>query len=170
MSGDTKAHAHFTHEYMVWVDCEMTGLDIKHDKLLEGTRPNQNHHSNPILIHDLVACLLTDSNLKEIDALGPLVVNCDKEVLDRMNKWCIKTHTKTGLVKAALNSNYSVDDVDQQLHSFLSKHQIKYGLLAGNSVSYDRIFLEKYCPKFYSCLHYRNLDVSSFKEVIRFIV
>ena len=60
-----------------------------------------------------------------------------------------------------------MEDTDQQLFDLLTKHGIKRAGLAGNSVSYDRIFLAKWCPKFSSLLHYRNLDVSSFKEIVR---
>ena len=149
MATDTNAHKHQTHPILVWVDCEMTGLEIDKDRLLE------------------VAVILTDSELNEVDTLGPLHIQTSQEVLDNMNEWCKKNHKKSGLTDACLNSSLSMEDVDQELFGLLKKHGIKRAGLAGNSVSYDRIFLAKWCPKFSSLLHYRNLDVSSFKEIVR---
>ena len=149
MANDPKAHRYQTHPILVWVDCEMTGLEIEKDRLLE------------------VAVILTDSDLNEVDTLGPLHVQTSQEVLDNMNDWCKKNHKKTGLTEACLKSQLTMEDVDQQLFDLLNKHEIKRAGLAGNSVSYDRIFLAKWCPKFSSLLHYRNLDVSSFKEIVR---
>ncbi|KAI1287292.1 Oligoribonuclease, mitochondrial [Halotydeus destructor] len=149
MAADTKAHHFQTNSTLVWVDCEMSGLNINKDKLLE------------------VAMILTDSDLNELETLGPLIINTDKSVLDGMDEWCTKTHTKTGLVQACLKSQLTVEDVDTQLYDMLQAHNVKYGVLAGNSVSYDRLFLDKFCPKFASLLHYRIIDVSTFKEVLR---
>lgn len=149
MAADTKAHHFETHSTIIWLDCEMSGLDINKDKLLE------------------VAVILTDSSLKEEATLGPLVVKTDKAVLDNMNDWCKKNHGKTGLVKACLESSLTIEEIDEQLYQLLSSKGIRYGVLGGNSVSYDRIFMAKFCPKFSSLLHYRNIDVSSFKEIFR---
>lgn len=149
MSMDTNAHHYQTHPSIVWVDCEMTGLDINVDKLME------------------VAVIITSSDLVEEASLGPLVVRTEKPVLDAMGDWCTKQHTKSGLVKSCLESKLTVEEVDKQLCDLLSSRGIKNAAIAGNSVSYDRVFLAKFCPKFSKLLHYRTIDVSSFKEVLR---
>lgn len=149
MATDTNAHLYQTHPLLVWVDCEMTGLEVEKDTLME------------------VAVILTDSNLSEIETLGPLFIHTSQQSLDTMNEWCKKNHKKTGLINECLKSDLTIEQVDQVLHDFLSKHKITRAALAGNSVSYDRQFLAKYCPKFSSLLHYRTVDVSSFKEIFR---
>ena len=149
MSTDTKEHHFETHSNIVWVDCEMTGLNPQTDKLLE------------------IAVVLTDSSLEILSSIGPFVIKTPPEILNNMNDWCKKNHKKSGLIDACLVSQLTVDDVDKQIFNFLNSQSIKLAPLAGNSVSYDRQFLEKYCPKFSSCLHYRTIDVSSFKEMIR---
>ena len=78
MATDTKAHRYQTHPILVWVDCEMTGLEIEKDRLLE------------------VAIILTDSDLNEVDTLGPLHIQTSQDVLDNMNDWCKKNHKKSG--------------------------------------------------------------------------
>lgn len=149
MANDTNAHKYQTHPILVWVDCEMTGLEIEKDRLLE------------------VAVILTDSDLNEVQSLGPLHIQTSQEVLDNMNDWCKKNHKKSGLTAACLKSDLTIEAVDDQLHDLLTKHGITRAGLAGNSVSYDRLFLQKWCPKFSSLLHYRNIDVSSFKEIVK---
>lgn len=153
---------------LVWVDCEMTGLDANVDKILE------------------VAVIITDGQLQQVDLLGPLVAQTPKSVLDNMNEWCKTNHGASGLVQACLDSQLTIEQIDDQLYDLCQRHSITKGycdfnskfnyltvfwsffrLLAGNSVSYDRIFLQKYCPKFASCLHYRTVDVSTIKELVR---
>lgn len=149
MATDTNAHLYQTHPLLVWIDCEMTGLEIEKDTIME------------------IAVILTDSDLNEVETLGPLFIHTSQDKLNCMNDWCKKNHKKTGLSDKCLNSDLDIERADELLHQFLSKHEITRAALAGNSVSYDRQFLAKYCPKFSSLLHYRNLDVSSFKEIFR---
>lgn len=130
MASDTNLHRYQTHPLIVWVDCEMTGIEVNTDQLLE------------------IAVILTDSDLTEIDSMGPLHIQTEKAKLDSMNAWCIKNHTKSGLVAACLNSELGIEEADARLSDLLKKHGIKRAALAGNSVSYDRLFLQKYCPKF----------------------
>ncbi|XP_054153912.1 oligoribonuclease, mitochondrial-like isoform X2 [Oppia nitens] len=139
----------FLGKKLVWVDCEMSGLDVNVDRLLE------------------VAVVVTNGNLETIKQFGPFVIKTDKHILDSMNDWCVKTHNQTGLVKQCLESQLTVEEVDKKLYEAMYELNIKNGLLAGNSVSYDRLFLNKYLPKFASCLHYRTIDVSTIKELIR---
>ncbi|XP_053209871.1 oligoribonuclease-like isoform X2 [Panonychus citri] len=149
MPDETKLHYYETHSDIVWADCEMSGLDIDKDQLLE------------------VAVIITDSNLNEIATLGPLVIKTDPHVLSNMDEWCTRNHTKTGLYQACLESQLTVDQVDQQLYDLLASRNMKLAVLAGNSIAFDKLFLSKFCPKFSSLLHYRTIDVSSFKEVIK---
>lgn len=130
MASDTNAHKYAAHPLIVWVDCEMTGLEISTDKLME------------------IAVIITDGDLKEVDTLGPLYIKTEQAVLDLMNDWCKKHHKKSGLTKECLKSDLTIEVADQALFDLLNKHQIKRAALAGNSVSYDRQFLAKYCPQF----------------------
>lgn len=132
-------------KYLVWVDCEMTGLDLGKDKLLE------------------IAVIITDNDLNEVDRLGPLVLNCDERSLDSMNDWCKKVHTKSGLTTKSLESTLTVEMVDNLFFDKLNQHSIKGAVLAGNSISIDNLFIRKYLHRTADLLHYRLLDVSSVK-------
>jgi oligoribonuclease len=130
MADDTNAHKYQTHPILVWVDCEMTGLQVEKDRLME------------------IAVILTDSDLNEVESLGPLYIQTPHPVLDNMNDWCKKNHAKSGLTKQGLDSELTIEQADELLFQLLSRHKIKRAGLAGNSVSYDRVFLAKWCPKF----------------------
>lgn len=130
MASDTNAHKYAAHPLIVWVDCEMTGLEISTDQLLE------------------IAVIITDGDLKEVDTLGPLYIKTDQAVLDSMNDWCKKHHKKSGLTAECLKSDLTIESADESLFELMNKHEIKRAALAGNSVSYDRLFLAKFCPKF----------------------
>ncbi|XP_045468433.1 oligoribonuclease, mitochondrial isoform X2 [Harmonia axyridis] len=137
-------------ERIVWIDMEMTGLDIEKDKIME------------------VACLVTDSNLNII-AEGPdLIINHPKEVLDTMNDWCKTQHAKTGLTEACLKSQTSIADAEKILLDFVKEHTTsKCSPLGGNSVYMDRLFLKKFLKNVDEHLHYRIIDVSTVKELCR---
>ena len=130
MADDTNAHKYQTHPILVWVDCEMTGLQVEKDRLME------------------IAVILTDSDLNEVEALGPLYIKTEQSVLDQMNEWCKKNHRKSGLSEQCLTSDLTIEQADDQLFELLNRHKIKRAGLAGNSVSYDRVFLSRWCPKF----------------------
>ncbi|KAI9064529.1 ribonuclease H-like protein [Trametes sanguinea] len=135
---------------LVWVDCEMTGLDPKTDKILE------------------IAVLITNGNLELVDEGISYIVRTDKEVLDKMGDWCRGTHGASGLTQACLESPYTKDFVQQQILSYIKKWipKERIGVLAGNSVHMDRMFLAQEMPEILEHLHYRGLpDVSSIKEV-----
>ncbi|XP_041979845.1 oligoribonuclease, mitochondrial isoform X2 [Aricia agestis] len=135
---------------IVWVDLEMTGLDINKDHIME------------------IACLVTDADLN-IVAEGPnVVIHQPREVLDQMGDWCKAHHGESGLTKDSLNSRISVEEAEKQILKFVSTHVPENRCpLAGNSVYMDRLFLYKYMPKFNSYLHYRIIDVSTVKELAR---
>uniref|UniRef100_A0A8C0MSH1 Oligoribonuclease, mitochondrial n=3 Tax=Canis lupus TaxID=9612 RepID=A0A8C0MSH1_CANLF len=135
---------------MVWVDLEMTGLDIEKDQIIE------------------MACLITDSDLN-ILAEGPnLIIKQPDELLDSMSDWCKEHHGKSGLTKAVKESTMTLQQAEYEFLSFV-RQQTPPGLcpLAGNSVHADKKFLDKYMPQFMKHLHYRIIDVSTVKELCR---
>ena len=134
----------------VWIDLEMTGLNIHTDVILE------------------IATVITDGSLNII-AEGPAFVICQpEEVLLRMDKWCVEQHGKSGLTQAVLQSNISVDYAEQETLHFIKKYCVeRSGILAGNTVWQDRNFLAKYMPSIIQYLHYRLVDVSTIKEIIK---
>ncbi|XP_032085952.1 oligoribonuclease, mitochondrial [Thamnophis elegans] len=135
---------------IVWVDLEMTGLDIEKDQILE------------------MACLVTDSGLN-ILAEGPnLIINQPDELLDGMSDWCKEHHGKSGLTKAVKESTVSLRQAEYEFLSFI-RQQTPPGVcpLAGNSVHADKKFLDKHMPQFMKHLHYRIIDVSTVKELCR---
>lgn len=137
--------------FLVWADCEMTGLDTAKDTLVE------------------IALVVTDSDLNVIDPGIDIVIQESAEKLDSMIDVVKKMHEKSGLTKEILNSNTSVAEAEAQCIAYLKKLGIKGGSapLCGNSIGVDRRFLDKYMPKLDYFLHYRSIDVSSFKEVCR---
>ncbi|GAA5966067.1 hypothetical protein JCM8115_004921 [Rhodotorula mucilaginosa] len=149
---------------IVWIDCEMTGLnpylppkdlkageDFLPDRILE------------------IACIVTDKDLEPLDEGVEFIIKTEKTVLDRMNEWCINQHGKTGLTQACLESKYTMEQVDQLVTEYVTRHfpPEAPALLAGNSVHADKAFINKDLPLLASKLHYRILDVSSIKEIGR---
>ncbi|KAE8592180.1 hypothetical protein XENTR_v10018676 [Xenopus tropicalis] len=135
---------------MVWVDLEMTGLDIEKDHIIE------------------MACLITDSDL-DILAEGPnLIIKQPDELLDGMSDWCKEHHGKSGLTQAVRESKITLQQAEYEFLSFIRQHTPP-GVcpLAGNSVHADKKFLDKYMPQFMRHLHYRIIDVSTVKELCR---
>lgn len=135
---------------MVWVDLEMTGLDIEKDQIIE------------------MACIITDSDLN-ILAEGPnLIIKQPDELLDSMSDWCKEHHGKSGLTDAVRNSKISLEQAEYEFLSFVRQHTPPGQCpLAGNSVHADKRFLDKYMPQFMYHLHYRIIDVSTIKELCR---
>ncbi|KAK7057521.1 exonuclease domain-containing protein, partial [Favolaschia claudopus] len=135
---------------MVWIDCEMTGLDPDKDKILE------------------IAVLITNGNLDLVDDGVEFIIRTDKVALDGMDEWCTKQHGQSGLTKACLESPHSHEDVSKAVLDYIKKWipQRRVGVLAGNSVHADRQFLVKHMPEITEWLHYR-IDVSSIKELSR---
>jgi oligoribonuclease len=135
---------------MVWIDLEMTGLVIATDVILE------------------IATVITDGNL-DVIAEGPsFIIHQPNELLDNMGKWCQDYHGRTGLTDAVRNSTISLQQAETETIAFIKQHCTpKTGVLAGNSVWQDRLFLDKYMPSITSYLHYRVIDVTSVKELVR---
>ncbi|KAF7205652.1 small fragment nuclease isoform X2 [Nothobranchius furzeri] len=135
---------------MVWVDLEMTGLDIEKDQIIE------------------MACLITDSDLN-ILAEGPnLIIKQPDELLDGMSEWCKEHHGKSGLTQAVRDSKMSLEQAEYEFLSFIRQHTPPgHCPLAGNSVHADKRFLDRFMPQFMYHLHYRIIDVSTIKELCR---
>ncbi|XP_058483590.1 small fragment nuclease [Solea solea] len=135
---------------MVWVDLEMTGLDIEKDQIIE------------------MACIITDSDLN-ILAEGPnLIIKQPDELLDGMSEWCKEHHGESGLTKAVQDSKITLEQAEYEFLSFVRQHTPPGQCpLAGNSVHADKRFLDKHMPQFMYHLHYRIIDVSTIKELCR---
>ena len=135
---------------LVWLDLEMTGLVVAHDVILE------------------IASVITDGNLNVI-AEGPsFIINQPEEKLAAMGKWCQDHHGKTGLTNAVRASTTTLYQAEKETFEFIRKYcPIHTGVLAGNSVWQDRVFLDKYMPSITKYLHYRIVDVSSIKGLIK---
>ncbi len=135
---------------LVWIDLEMTGLDPERERIIE------------------IATIVTDSNL-EIIAEGPVIaVHQPDTLLDAMDEWCTKTHGENGLTQRVKASTVSEAAAEQQTLTFLRQHlDSGQSPLCGNSIGQDRRFLVKYMPELEGFFHYRNLDVSTIKELAR---
>ncbi|MDB1145131.1 MAG: oligoribonuclease [Alcaligenaceae bacterium] len=135
---------------MVWLDMEMSGLDPEVNRILE------------------VAMVVTDSDLNEIARSPVWVVHQSDEVLDAMDAWNQSMHGRSGLIDKVKLSDKTEQQVEQEMIEWI-KPYVKKGAcpLCGNSVSQDRRFLYKYMPTFETWLHYRTIDVSTFKELAK---
>jgi oligoribonuclease len=133
---------------LIWLDCEMTGLDPEIDRLIE------------------IAVIVTGPTL-EPRIEGPvLVIHQSDEQLDRMDAWNKGTHGKSGLTDKVKASAVTEAQAEQEILAFLAKYAPKNSTpMCGNSISQDRRFLVKYMPKLEAFFHYRNLDVSTLKEL-----
>ncbi|MGH1429965.1 MAG: oligoribonuclease [Neptuniibacter sp.] len=135
---------------LIWIDLEMTGLEPKTDVIIE------------------IATIVTDADLN-ILAEGPsLAIHQPDEALDAMDEWCTNQHGKSGLTQRVKDSKVSVADAEQQTISFLNEY-VEAGVspMCGNSIGQDRRFLDKYMPELEAFFHYRNLDVSTLKELAK---
>jgi oligoribonuclease len=115
-----------------------------------------------------IACILTDGNL-ETKIMGPnLVIHESDELLSTMDEWCTKHHGESGLTEKVRLSKIDVKAAEGQILKFIKEHipTSKFGILSGNSVHVDRQFLCQEMPNLIDHLHYRIVDVSSFKEVV----
>ncbi len=135
---------------LVWIDLEMTGLNPEKDFILE------------------IASVVTDDRL-EIVAEGPnIAINYPEETLENMDEWSRKHHRESGLLDRVKASSYDCRGAERETLEFLSVHCKKgESPLCGNSVWQDRRFIIKHMPNLQEFLHYRNIDVSSIKELVR---
>jgi len=136
---------------LVWIDCEMTGLDPSKDRIIE------------------IAVLITNGNLDIVDSGIEYVIQTDKTFLNGMDSWCTEQHGRSGLTQACLDSPHTPDFVADKVLEYIKKWvpSQQTGVLAGNSVHADRMFLAAQMPAVIDWLHYRIVDVSSIKELSR---
>ncbi len=135
---------------LVWVDMEMSGLDPEKERILE------------------VALIVTDSELNVIAEAPVYVIHQSDELLDRMDAWNKGTHGKSGLIDRVKMSHVTEEMAEAALIRFLRPY-VNKGMspLCGNTIGQDRRFMVKYMPKLEAYLHYRNIDVSTLKELAR---
>lgn len=133
---------------LVWLDCEMTGLDPEKDRILE------------------IAVIVTDAHLTQRIEGPVLVVHQSDDLLDSMDAWNKGTHGRSGLIDKVKASAISEEMAQLQTIDFMAQYVTKgVSPMCGNSIGQDRRFLVKYLPKLEAYFHYRNLDVSTLKEL-----
>ncbi len=134
---------------LIWIDLEMTGLDTQQDKIIE------------------IATIVTDSELN-ILAEGPmLAIHQNEQIMGGMDEWNTKQHGGSGLTKRVAESTLSEADAESQTIAFLEQYVSKgKSPMCGNSICQDRRFLARCMPELEAFFHYRNLDVSSLKELV----
>ena len=135
---------------LIWIDLEMTGLEPEKERIIE------------------IATIVTDSDLNTI-AEGPvLAVHQSDDLLNAMDEWNTTHHGQSGLTQRVRDSVISENDAEQQTIAFLRQY-VPEGAspICGNTIGQDRRFLVKYMPQLEAYFHYRNLDVSTLKELVR---
>lgn len=135
---------------LIWIDLEMTGLDPLQERIIE------------------IATVITDSDLNVL-AEGPsIVINQSEELIQAMDEWNTNQHGKSGLTERVLKSTVTEAQAESETIEFL-KQWVPQGAspMCGNSIGQDRRFLVRYMPELASYFHYRNLDVSSLKELVK---
>ncbi len=147
LSGDVADSA----GHLVWIDCEMTGLDLTRDKLIE------------------IAVLVTDSELTVLDPGLDLVISADDADLDGMDAVVVEMHAKSGLTEQVRASTLTLAEAEQQVLAYVKRFvpERRTAPLCGNSIGTDRGFLARDMPELDDHLHYRMIDVSSIKELAR---
>jgi oligoribonuclease len=136
---------------LVWIDCEMTGLDLRSDKLIE------------------IAVLVTDADLNVLGDGIDVVLHADEAALSSMIDVVAEMHTRSGLIEEVRASTVDVATAETMVLDYIREHvkQAKTAPLAGNSIATDRGFITRDMPALDSYLHYRMVDVSSIKELCR---
>ena len=137
-------------DYLVWVDCEMTGLDLEHDELVE------------------VAALVTDGQLNVLGDGIDVIIKPSAAALDQMGDFVRTMHERSGLL-AELDSGVTLAEAEEQVLAYIKTFvpEPRRVPIAGNSIGTDRAFLAVGMPTLEAYLHYRNVDVSSVKELAR---
>jgi oligoribonuclease len=136
--------------FIVWVDCEMTGLEVGVDEICE------------------IAVIVTDEDLRPVHEGFQVVVKPSRKAMKNMGEFVTNMHTVSGLINE-IPKGISIKKAEQQVLDYVKQWVTEKGTapLAGNSIGTDRMFLNRQTPKFDAFLHYRNIDVSSFKEMAR---
>jgi len=138
-------------ERLVWIDCEMTGLDLGKDALIE------------------IAALVTDAELNVLGEGVDVVIHADDEVLDSMPEVVMQMHAKSGLTEEVKRSKVTLEEAEQMVLDYIKEWvpDPRTAPLAGNSIATDRGFIARDMPTLDAHLHYRMVDVSSIKELCR---
>lgn len=137
-------------DYIVWIDCEMTGLDIEKDEICE------------------IAVVVTDAELNLQDGGLQVVIRPSQQALENMGEFVTSMHTESGLI-TEIPDGVSMAEAEQQVLDYIKQwvDAERSAPLAGNSIGTDRMFLNRQMPALDAFLHYRNIDVSSIKELTR---
>ncbi|MCH7231746.1 oligoribonuclease [Glycomyces sp. L485] len=140
-----------TGERLVWVDCEMTGLDPETEALIE------------------IAVLVTDPDLTPLDDGLDIVIACDPAALDEMGPVVTDMHAKSGLTDEVRAAETTLEQAEDAVLEYIKQYvpEARTAPLCGNSIATDRTFITKYMPRLDDHLHYRMIDVSSIKELAR---
>lgn len=134
----------------VWLDLEMTGLSVDIDVILE------------------IALVLTNTKLQQLESPLSWQIFQSEYILESMNDWCKQHHTQSGLIDLVRTSKTSITKIEEIICKKLDMYPLNTPfILCGNSIYQDRLFINKYMPHFASKLHYRMIDVSSIKELVK---
>ena len=146
----TEAKSAPANEHLIWVDMEMSGLNPETERILE------------------IAIIVTDAHLNTIAVAPVWVLHQDDALLDAMDAWNKGTHSRSGLIDKVKASTMDEATVEAECITFL-KQYIKAGIspMCGNTIGQDRRFMAKYMPKLEAYFHYRNVDVSTLKELCK---
>lgn len=136
--------------HLIWLDLEMTGLNPHEHTIVE------------------IATIITDSHLNVVEEGPVIAIHQDEHILKNMEKWSRDTHAKSGLLQRVEESAITMKEAESQTLNFVRRYcPEKKSPLCGNSIGHDRRFLERYMPAFFEYLHYRNIDVSTIKELVK---
>lgn len=138
-------------EWLLWIDLETSGLDVNNCYILQ------------------IASILTDFNVHELFKLPEMTIKINSEKLDNMDPWCKEQHTQSGLIKKVKESKISLLDVENEIINFLNSKTSDQDIIyiAGNSVHFDKKFIDFHLPKLSKKLSYRIIDVSSIALVCK---
>jgi oligoribonuclease len=150
VSKNANTHMAQNPTHLVWLDMEMTGLVPETDRIIE------------------IAMVVTDAELNTVAEAPVLVIHQPDAVLDAMDSWNKGTHGKSGLIDRVKASTLTEADAEAQMLAFMRQHvPARTSPMCGNSICQDRRFMARYMPELEAYFHYRNLDVSTLKELAR---